>query len=133
MQITVAQPSTRTGTRHRCMSLVPVLSRGRFGPTRPQAARAAEALTRIVDRDLELVRAMPAHRRHRQTDRLAAIVLLAQAYRHFANGWIGRRELRRRLRARTDELIKAIPDEPAVARTTIERVEVIRFAKRPLG
>jgi hypothetical protein len=71
----------------------------RRGPSRPQAARVAEALDRIVERDLELVRAIPLNRRAAYTDRLAGIVMLSQAYRHFARGWINRRELRRRVQA----------------------------------
>jgi hypothetical protein len=71
----------------------------RLGPSRHQAARVAEALDHIVERDLELLRAIPVERRAAHVDRLAAIVLLAQAYRHFARGWINRRELRRRARA----------------------------------
>ena len=71
----------------------------RLGPSRAQAARVAEALDRIVERDLELVRAIPLDRRAAYTDRLAAIVMLSQAYRHFARGWINRRELRRRVEA----------------------------------
>lgn len=69
----------------------------RLGPSRHQAARVAEALDRIVERDLELLRTIPLERRAAHVDRLAAIVLLSQAYRHFARGWINRRELRRRL------------------------------------
>lgn len=92
-----------TGESH-LSRMVPVLTRGRFGPTRPQAARAAAALHRIVDRDLELVRCLPADRRSRQADRLTLIVLLSQTYRHYANGWIGRRDLRRRLRCYLDQL-----------------------------
>lgn len=55
-------------------------------------------LDRIVDRDLTLIRALPDELRARHADRLAAIVMLAQAYRHHAAGWIGRRELRERSR-----------------------------------
>ncbi len=64
-----------------------------------QAAATAELLDRIVDRDLELVRALPIQHRARPAEKLAALVLLAQAYRHYSVGWIGRRELRRRSRA----------------------------------
>lgn len=69
-----------------------------------QAAATAELLDRIVDRDLVLVRALPVHQRGRPVEKLAALVMLAQAYRHYAGGWIGRRELRRRSRATFAEL-----------------------------
>jgi len=78
--------------------------------SRRQAAATATLLDRIVDRDLALVRAMPVHQRGRQVDKLAAIVMLAQAYRHYAMGWIGRRELRRRSRATFDRLTEFIVD-----------------------
>lgn len=61
-----------------------------------RAARTADLLDRIVDRDVRLVRDLPVHLRSRHVDKLAAMVMLAQAYRHYANGWITRRELRRR-------------------------------------
>jgi hypothetical protein len=69
-----------------------------------QAAATAELLDRIVDRDLALVRALPVHQRGRPVEKLAALVMLAQAYRHYASGWIGRRELHRRSRATFAEL-----------------------------
>lgn len=84
--MTVALPSRRTSG----------CPRFRRSPSRTQAALVAEALDHIVERDLELLRALPADRRGAHADRLAAIVMLAQAYRHFARGWINRRELRRR-------------------------------------
>lgn len=83
---------------------------GRRGPVdrRSSSRRSADTaalLHRIVDRDLALVRALPEHLRARPAHRLANLVLLAQAYRHHAAGWIGRRELRRRSRAILDELL----------------------------
>ena len=95
--MTTTLTSRQTGGRQ-LLRLFPLLTRGQLGPSRRQAACTAEALNRIVDRDLELIRAMPPDRRSRQVDRLVAIVLLSQAYRHFAAGWIGRRELRERTR-----------------------------------
>lgn len=108
MQLTT-RAGSQTGAR-RLSGLAPLLTRGRFGPNRQQAARTAVALSRIVDRNLELVRGLPLDRRGYHVDRLAAIVLLAQAYRHFANGWIGRRELRRRIQAQLDELARGFPE-----------------------
>jgi len=86
--------------------LVPVqlLTRMLMGRSLRQAAATAELLDRIVDRDLVLLRALPVHQRGRPVEKLAALVMLAQAYRHFANGWIGRRELRRRSQATFAEL-----------------------------
>jgi hypothetical protein len=81
----------------------------RLGPSRHQAARVAEALDHIVERDLELIRAVPIGRRAAHADRLAAIVMLSQAYRHFARGWINRRELRRRVQAALTAAIAAAP------------------------
>jgi hypothetical protein len=69
-----------------------------------RAAATAEVLDRIVDRDLVLVQALPVHDRARSVERLAALIMLAQDYRHYATGWIGRRELRRRNRATFDQL-----------------------------
>jgi hypothetical protein len=68
----------------------------------------ADLLDRIVDRDLALVRALPEDSRARHADRLAAIVMLAQAYRHHAAGWIGRRELRRRSRRIVTDLAELV-------------------------
>jgi len=78
--------------------------------SRRQAAATAALLDRIVDRDLALVRAMPVHQRGRHVEKLAVLVMLAQAYRHYAAGWIGRRELRRRSRATFDQLTAYIVD-----------------------
>jgi hypothetical protein len=75
-----------------------------------QAASTAELLDRVVDRDLALVRALPVHQRARPVEKLAALVMLAQTYRYYANGWISRRELRRRSRVIFDELTAFIVD-----------------------
>lgn len=83
---------------------VPVLVRFVMARSVRKAATTAQLLERIVDRELELVRALPVHQRARPVEKLAAMVMLAQAYRHYANGWIGRAELRRRSRATFDEL-----------------------------
>ncbi|HEY3262528.1 MAG TPA: hypothetical protein VGJ95_20045 [Pseudonocardiaceae bacterium] len=75
-----------------------------------QAATTAKLLDRLVDRDLALLRGLPVHERARPVEKLAELVMLAQAYRHYANGWIGRRELRRRSRATFDRLAAFIVD-----------------------
>lgn len=75
-----------------------------------RAARTADLLDRIVDRDVQLVRDLPVHLRRRHVDKLAAMVMLAQGYRHYANGWITRRELRRRSHATFQVLARFICD-----------------------
>lgn len=66
---------------------------------RLRAAATAELLDRLVDSDLVLVRALPVDQREQAAGRLLELVLLAQSYRHYAAGWIGRRQLYRRARA----------------------------------
>ena|SRR5829696_262178 len=95
--LTSSSPSRR-------LALVMIFTRLVRANSLRKAAATAELLDRIVDRELILVRALPVHQRARPVDKLAAMVMLAQAYRHYANGWIGRGELRRRSRATFDEL-----------------------------
>ena len=75
-----------------------------------RAAATAALLDRIVDRDLVLLRALPIHQRARPVEKLAALVMLAQTYRHYAAGWIGRAELRRRSRVTFDQLTALVAD-----------------------
>ena len=49
----------------------------------------------MVNTQLVLVARLPEEGRRRAADFLAELVMLAQAYRHYAAGWIGRRELER--------------------------------------
>jgi hypothetical protein len=60
------------------------------------ALRSARILDELVESQLPLVSRLPEDSRRRASDYLAELVLLAQAYRHFAAGWISRRELERR-------------------------------------
>jgi hypothetical protein len=53
-------------------------------------------LDEVVANQLALVSGLPEDGRRRAADFLAELVMLAQAYRHYAAGWIGRRELERR-------------------------------------
>ncbi|WP_016698877.1 hypothetical protein [Actinoalloteichus spitiensis] len=72
-----------------------------------RARRTASALDRIVRGQLPLVRRLDQPGARRAADYLAELVLLAQAYRNFADGWIDRTELDRRGRrclARIEEL-----------------------------
>jgi hypothetical protein len=102
------QVLTRSRPQRRFTS---VLARLLLARSLRQAAATAELLDRIVDRDLVLVRALPVHQRGRPVEKLAALVMLAQAYRHYAAGWISRRELRRRSRATFDQLTAFIATE----------------------
>lgn len=87
-----------------------VLSRFFRRDAHRRAAHTADLLDRIVDRDVQLVRDLPVHLRNRHVDKLAAMVMLAQAYRHYANGWITRPELRRRSHATFQVLAAFICD-----------------------
>jgi hypothetical protein len=53
-------------------------------------------LDKVVAAQLPLVARLPETSRHRAADFLAELVLLSQAYRHHAAGWISRRELEER-------------------------------------
>ena len=61
-----------------------------------RALRTAQLLDEVVDSQLPLLTALPEDRRRRSADYLAELVMLSQAYRHYAAGWIDRRELDRR-------------------------------------
>lgn len=61
-----------------------------------RALRTAQLLDEVVDSQLPLLTALPEARRRRSADYLAELVMLSQAYRHYAAGWIDRRELERR-------------------------------------
>ncbi len=81
-------------------------SRSRFGWFRRTATARwdADFLDGLVDTELEFVRRLPVHLRARPAEVLAVLVMLAQDHRHFAQGWISRRELRRRAQHALDEL-----------------------------
>lgn len=61
-----------------------------------RALDSARVLDEVVAKQLALVSRLPEDGRRRAADFLAELVMLAQAYRHFAAGWISRRELERR-------------------------------------
>jgi hypothetical protein len=61
-----------------------------------RALDSARVLDEVVEHQLPLVAGLPEHSRRRAADFLAELVMLAQAYRHYAAGWISRRELERR-------------------------------------
>jgi hypothetical protein len=53
-------------------------------------------LDEVVDSQLALLAGLPERSRRRSANYLAELVMLAQAYRHYAAGWLDRRELDRR-------------------------------------
>jgi hypothetical protein len=58
-----------------------------------RALRAAATLDEVVDSQLPLLAGLPERSRRRSANYLAELVMLAQSYRHYAAGWIDRREL----------------------------------------
>ncbi|GAA0508292.1 hypothetical protein GCM10011581_19760 [Saccharopolyspora subtropica] len=66
---------------------------------RTRALRSAQLLDDVVDAQVETLPQLPDELRRRHADHLAELVLLAQSYRHYAAGWISRRELDKRGRA----------------------------------
>jgi hypothetical protein len=75
--------------------------------------RSARLLDEVVDSQLPLLAALSERQRRRSADYLAELVTLAQAYRHYAGGWIDRRELERR------------------GRLALERIEMMRSRRSP--
>ncbi|MGP4018577.1 hypothetical protein [Saccharopolyspora sp. 5N708] len=63
---------------------------------RARARRCAQVLDEVVNSQVELLPQLPVEMRQRCADHLAELVLLGQAYRHFAAGWISHRELEHR-------------------------------------
>ena len=61
-----------------------------------RALDSARVLDEVVANQLALVSRLPEEGRRRAADYLAELVMLAQAYRHYAAGWISRRELEER-------------------------------------
>ena len=52
----------------------------------------------VVDNQLPLLAGLPEASRRRSANYLAELVMLAQAYRHYAAGWLDRKELEARSR-----------------------------------
>jgi hypothetical protein len=96
----------------------------RFGVPRWRATRArrsAELLDEVVDAQLPLLSTLAEGSRRRAADYLAELVMLAQAYRHYAAGWIDRRELERRGNAvvsRLNAMRQQRPPAPPAAQFT---------------
>ncbi|HVK20354.1 MAG TPA: hypothetical protein VM677_03240 [Actinokineospora sp.] len=96
-------------------------SRGRamwLGGGARRALTAARALDDVVADQLPLVSRLPEDSRRRGADYLAELVMLAQAYRHYAQGWISRRELERKARQTTDRLAEMRQNRPIAAHLT---------------
>jgi hypothetical protein len=55
-------------------------------------------LDEVVDSQLALLAGLPERSRRRSANYLAELVMLAQTYRHYAAGWLDRKELDRRSR-----------------------------------
>lgn len=61
-----------------------------------KALQAAGMLDEIVDSQLPLLAGLSEAGRRRSASYLAELVMLGQAYRHYAAGWINRAELEQR-------------------------------------
>lgn len=74
-----------------------LMIRAVLGPRRAKRAlHSAKVLDEVVANQLPLLVRLPEASRRRAADFLAELVMLAHAYRHYAAGWINRRELERR-------------------------------------
>jgi hypothetical protein len=95
----------------------------RATPRRRRAvAREADFLDGVVDAQLEFIRLLPLHRRDGLAEALAVLVMLAQDHRHCAQGWITRRELRRRAERALSGL-DALLQDPGAAAVTLPRMD----------
>jgi hypothetical protein len=75
-------------------------------PTRRarHASQSAEMIDEIVDSQLTTLPLLDEARRERAAEHLAELVMLAQAYRHLAAGWISEAEVGRRANAVVHQL-----------------------------
>ena len=80
-----------------------------------RALRAARLLDQVVDRQLPLLAGLSERGRRRSADYLAELVMLAQAYRHYAQGWIDHRELEHRGQATMRRLYELRHPRPTTA------------------
>lgn len=83
-----------------------------------RALRAARMLNEVVDTQLPLLAGLPESSRRRSANYLAELVMLAQDYRHYANGWLDRRELDLRCRAAMRRLDSHRQRHPSAAQYT---------------
>ena len=104
------QPSELLGVRSRpprTWTAFPAVRRGRT------AQLEADFLDRLVDAELEFVRRLPVHLRGKPAEALAVLAMLATDHRHYAQGWITRRQLRHRV-------VQALADLDALREATDE-------------
>ena len=89
---------------------------------RRTARLEADFLDHLVDSELEFLSRLPAPLRDGPADALTVLVMLAQDYRYYAQGWINRRELRRRAeRALTDlDILRRVPGAEPLPANTID-------------
>ncbi len=82
----------------------------------------AEFLDRLVDAELEFLRQLPAPLRDGPAEALTVLVMLAQDYRYYGQGWINRGELQRRVaRALTDlDVLRRVPGAQPLPATRID-------------
>ncbi|MDQ3761476.1 MAG: hypothetical protein M3460_07180 [Actinomycetota bacterium] len=96
---------------------------GRFGSWRRRAGeREANFLDGLVDAQLEFIRQLPMHQRDGLAEALAVLVMLAQQHRHYAQGWISRRELRHRVGCALTDL-DALCQVPGPAAAVLPRID----------
>ena len=83
-----------------------------------RALRAARMLDDVVDSQLPLLAGLPESSRRRSANYLAELVMLAQDYRHYANGWLDRKELDARCRRAVRRLDNHRHRHPSTAQYT---------------
>lgn len=83
-----------------------------------RALHAARMLDEVVDSQLPLLASLPEASRRRSANYLAELVMLAQAYRHYAAGWLDRRELDHRAHQAIHRLDKRRHRHPSAAQFT---------------
>lgn len=83
-----------------------------------KALRAATMLDEIVDSQLPLLTGLPEASRRRSASYLAELVMLAQAYRHYAAGWLDHRDLDRRCQLAVRRLKNFRHPHPSTAQFT---------------
>jgi hypothetical protein len=75
-------------------------------------------LDEVVDSQLALLAGLPEASRRRSANYLAELVMLAQAYRHYAAGWLDRRELEQRSQVAVGRLDRHRHRHPSTAQFT---------------
>ncbi|MGH3933823.1 MAG: hypothetical protein ACRDS1_02380 [Pseudonocardiaceae bacterium] len=96
----------RTSSRVPGQQVEPLRGWNRFRSRRRRrtAQFEAEFLDSLVNAELEFMNRLPVGMRDRPADALAVLVMLAQDYRHYAQGWTNRHELKHRAEGALTEL-----------------------------